>query len=57
MSRVATADHKSVRKKVVDHTLRTCNELEGLNVYDRQSFLPLGVVTDICFLTKGHVSD
>lgn len=53
MSRVATADHKSVRKKVVDHTLRTCNELEGLNVYYRQSSLPLGVVTDICFSHEG----
>ncbi|WP_075213863.1 PRC-barrel domain-containing protein, partial [Bacillus paralicheniformis] len=33
--------------------MRTCNELEGLNVYDRQSFLPLGVVTDICFSHEG----
>lgn len=53
MSPVPTAEPKTVLKKVVDHTLRTCNELEGLNVYDRQSSLLLGAVTDICFSQEG----
>ncbi|NPC93489.1 hypothetical protein HOO54_14900 [Bacillus sp. WMMC1349] len=33
--------------------MRTCNELEGLNVYDRQSTLLLGLITDICFSHEG----
>ncbi|MFN2745120.1 MULTISPECIES: PRC-barrel domain-containing protein [Bacillus] len=33
--------------------MRTCNELEGLNVYDKQSSLLLGMVTDICFSQEG----
>ncbi|MDI3411304.1 PRC-barrel domain-containing protein [Bacillus sonorensis] len=53
MSPIPKAEHKTVLKKVVDHTLRTCNELEGLNVYDRRSFSLLGVVTDICFSQEG----
>ncbi len=53
MSLFPTAEHKTVRKKVVDHTLRTCNELEGLNVYEKQSSLLLGLITDICFSQEG----
>lgn len=46
------AKPKGVRK-VVDHTLRTCHEVEGRSVYEKSTSFFLGTISDICFSFEG----
>ncbi|MEA1022067.1 PRC-barrel domain-containing protein [Bacillus subtilis] len=53
MSLRRKAKPKPVQQKVVDHTLRTCHEVEGFPVYSERTSCYLGAISDICFSTKG----
>nr|WP_309240376.1 hypothetical protein [Bacillus halotolerans] len=39
---------------MVDHTLRTCHEVEGFPVYSEQTSYYLGSISDICFSLEGN---